>query len=168
MPPQPPVMVQERVWQSPGGAAQQRLAQRLADDYDARATAWLARMDNVKAEAEEISSLGLASPDDLATMDNIIEEYEAHADVRALFSSRLVKRIRREVKAMFEIDPSVAAAARDGGNRLIATDKKIVEALLDYALFLRALRAEGSGEAHGGPTFDNADDLQRHLDSLAA
>jgi hypothetical protein len=82
--------------------------------------------------------------------------------------ARLVKRLRRDVKALFRIDPSLGAAARLIGDRLVTTEKRIVQGLLDYALFLRAVRAEGDPASRGGPTFHDVEDLARHLNDLAA
>lgn len=168
MPPQPPVTAQERVWLSPKGAAAQRVSQKLVDAYSAKADEWARQLEGFKAQLQLVKPKPPESDETLATLDRMIEEYEAHADIRAMLAARLVKRVRREVKAMFKVEPSVAAVSRAAGQTLIATDKRIVEELLDFALVLRAIRAEAAGEDQGGPTFDDPADLKRYLDDLAA
>lgn len=167
-PPQPPVTVQERVWLSPLGSAAQRVSQRLVDDYRAKVAAWSQQLGAFKAQIEAIHPAAPESAETLTILDRLIEDYEAHADIRALLSGRLAKRVRRDVKALFKIDPSLGAVCRSVGDTLVATDKAIVKELLDFALVLRALRAEASGEDRGGPTFDDPDALRKHLDDLAA
>jgi hypothetical protein len=88
--------------------------------------------------------------------------------MRAKHGARLQKRIAREVKTAFQTDPSLAAAHRAFGGRIVATEKRIVDALLDYALFLRAVRAEIDPAARGGRVFEATDDLARYLASVGA
>ena len=78
-----------------------------------------------------------AVDEDLRTLTTVIEDFEAVAAIRAKRSARRQRQVAREVKATFKVDPSVAAARRAFGGRIVATEKKVVDALLDYALFLR-------------------------------
>jgi hypothetical protein len=168
MPPSPPPIAEERMWQSPAGAAAERVGSKLAAAFQAQADAWMAELDETKRQFESLPVPGPMTEWERAQLTDLVEEYEAHADFRAKHSARLAKRIRKEVKAYFKTDPSLGAAARAVGDKLIATDKRIVEGLLDYALFLRALRAEGDPASRGGPVFDDAAALAKHLDTLAA
>lgn len=167
MPPQPPAVAEERVFQSGAGAVAERLGRKLTAAYDVQADQWLERLDRIKAELELRPTSGLGSPAQLSHISALIDEYETHAELRATGTARLEKRVRRDVKALFKVDPSIGAALRDVGQRLNRTDRRIVEALLDYALFLRAIRAEADPESRGGPVFDDPAALARHLDSLA-
>lgn len=167
LPPQPPMAAIVENWVSPAGTAARGLTQRLTGEYDKLADEWLQKMDKVRADIHAVD-FPPSSAAELANLDERIAEFEGHAEMRATQSARSDKRLRREVKTLFKVDPSVGAAAREYADRLLATDRRIVEALLDWALILRAIRAEGSGEARGGPVFDNADDLAKHLDALAA
>lgn len=168
VPPQPPIAAQERVWQSPAGAAVERVASKLTAAFNEQADGWLGQLTAIMKRFESDRLDRTWTPDEDARLERLIDEYEAHAELRAIASARLEKRIRREVKAMFKVEPSVAAAARTAGNSIIATDKRIVEGLLDYALFLRAFRAEGSPDGDRGAVFDDVEALKRHLDALAA
>lgn len=168
MPPQPPIFAEERVWQSPEGAAAARVGEKLTRHFDEQANAWLAQLDAIKQQAQSVAIGEVATPDELRQLSDLIDEFETHADLRAKGIVRLTKRIRRDVKAHFRVDPSLGAATRAVGDRLIATDKRIVEGLLSYALFLRALRADGDPDSRGGRTFDTPDDLGAYLDSLVA
>jgi hypothetical protein len=104
----------------------------------------------------------------LAILDRLIEDYEAQGDIRALLSARLAKRIRRDVTALFKMDPSLGAVCRTIGDTLIATDKGIVERLLGCALVLRVLRAAASSGDRGAPACDDPGALRQYLDDLAA
>lgn len=167
-PPQPPVTVQERAWLSPLGIAVQRVSQRLVSAYGTKAEEWSRQLDAFKAQLEFFKLEAPESMEILAALDRLIEEYKAHAESRAALSRRLNKQVRRDVKELFKIDPSLGAAGRTIGDALIATEKRIVEDLLDFALVLRAVWAEASGEDRGGQTFGDAETLKRHLDALAA
>jgi len=167
-PPQPPVTVQERAWLSPLGTAAQRVSQRLVEAYGTKSEEWSRQLDAFKTQLESFKLQAPESAEILATLDRLIEEYEAHAEIRAMLSRRLIKRVHRDVKGLFKIDPSLGAVGRTTGDALIATERRIVEDLLDFALVLRAVRAEASGEDRGGPMFDDAEALKRHLDALAA
>lgn len=168
MPPQPPQIVEERAWQSPAGVAAERVGTKLVAAFETQADAWMAELDRTKGQFEGFVLPQPMSEWDRAQLTRLVEEYEAHADLRAAQSARLVKRIRRVVKAYFRADPAVAAAVRTTGERLVAIEKRIVQGLLDYALFLRALRAEGDPASQGGPVFDDVEALARHLGDLAA
>ncbi len=167
-PPQPPVTAQERVWLSPAGEAAQRVSQKLVEAYSAQADEWERHLAELKTQLHVTRPNPPEDTEVLSLLDQMIEEYEAHAEIRAAQSGRLVKRIRRDVKAMFQADPSIGAVGRTAGAKLIATDRRIVDELLEFSLVLRSIRAEASGEDQGGPTFDDPEALKRHLDSLAA
>lgn len=168
LPPEQPVLVQERMLQSAAGAQADRIGRRLADSFEAAADEWLASMERARVSVEHAKVESQAVEEDLRTLTSTIEDFEAVASIRAKRGASLQRKMAREVKAAFKVDPSVAAARRAFGGRIVATEKKVVDALLDYALFLRAVRADINPASRGGRTFDNAADLERQLASLGA
>lgn len=167
-PPEQPAIVEEQVWRSVAGEQAERIGRRMADSFDKAADEWIASMDRARLDAEHARIESAAAAEDIALLTGVIDDFEAMADLRARRGAKLERRLRREVKAAFRGDPSVAAAKRAFGQRLVATEKRVIDALLDYALFLRAIRTEIDPGARGGPTFDSSQDLERHLTSLGA
>lgn len=161
-------MVEERVWKSPKAAEFERFAKRHADGFDQYAEEWFGRVEKAKTRLNLLNIPYPMSPELLEVLSEVIGDREADAEARMIVVSRLKKRIARDVKRMFSVDPSVAAIMRAVGARLARTDERIVEGLLGLALYLRALRAEGDPESHGGLTFDDAAGLTRYLESLTA
>ncbi|MEH3120256.1 MAG: hypothetical protein PGN25_22415 [Methylorubrum populi] len=166
-PPERPVLVEEQVLRSAATEQAARIGRRLADGFDAAADAWIATMERAHRSVEH-ATIESASPADLRTLSATIDDFETVAEMRAKHGARLQKRIAREVKPVFQTDPSLAAAHRAFGGRIVATEKRIVDALLDYALFLRAVRAEIDSSTRGGPTFETSDSLARYLAGLGA
>ena len=169
-PPEQPAIVEERVWQSVAGDQAERIGRRIADSFEAAANEWIAVMERGR---ERIGDVQIQiNPEtlavDLAVFDRLVEDFEALADLRARRAAREERRHKRSVKASFASDPSVGAARRAFGQRIVAVEKRVIEALLDYALFLRAIRSEIDPRARGGPTFSSTADLQRHLAGLGA
>ena len=72
-----------------------------------------------------------------------------------------------------ETDIKIAKAASAAGNaaallralqtRLLKAETEYISALVEHYCFLLALRAEHDPDAHGGPSFDNPDDLAAYL-----
>ncbi|UYW26082.1 hypothetical protein [Methylorubrum extorquens] len=166
-PPERPMLVEEQVLRSAAAEQALRIGRRLADGFDAAADSWIATMERVRRSVEGAPIEG-QSPDDLQLLSATIDDFETVAEMRAKHGARLQKRIAREVKTAFQTDPSLAAAHRAFGGRIVATEKRIVDALLDYALFLRAVRAEIDPAARGGRVFEATDDLARYLASVGA
>lgn len=166
-PPERPAMVEEQVLRSAAAEQAARIGRRLADSFDTAADTWIATMERARRSAEG-ATIESESPADLRTLSATIDDFEAVAEMRAKHGARLQKRIAREVKAVFQSDPSLAAAHRAFGGRIVTTEKRIVDALLDYALFLRAVRAEIDPLARSGPTFDTSDGLANYLSGLGA
>ncbi|MEN3238901.1 hypothetical protein PUR29_36310 [Methylobacterium ajmalii] len=167
-PPEQPTLVEERVLQSTVGAQAERIGRRLADSFDASADAWIGAMERARLSAEHAKVSSVAAEEDIQTLDSLIADFEAMADIRAKRGARAQRQITRDVKATFKVDPSLAAARRAFGARITATEKRVIEALLEYALFLRAVRAEINPASRGGQTFETMDDLERALASLGA
>lgn len=168
LPPQVPTIVHERVWQSSLAQQAERIGRRMADSFEADAQKWIGTIERRMKEAEAFKLGGAASPEERRQFAATIEDFEAYGEMRAKEAARLAKQIRRDVKAIFKIDPSLAAIYRSTGERLIAIDKRIIAVILDFALFLRASLAEFDPDSRGGPTFSNGADLAKHLESLLA
>lgn len=168
MPPQMPVMVIEQTWRSADGDRVEWVGRRYADAFDVTANAWADKLNKLRQVRLTLPAPDATLQDQIPHLTKLIENYEAVAEMRARYMASAQKDIRRQVKAAFRRDPAVAAAIRETGERMIATDKRLQEELLDYALFLRAIRSDCDPESRGGPTFDNAEDLSSYLDSLVA
>jgi len=164
-PPWRPPLVEERPWLPRAAQDAERIARKHSDTFARYAEDWFAILDRTKAALDSMP-LEPLSAEELSAFDRLIEEIEASAEQRATQQSRMAKRVRRNHKRLFAEDPSLAAVERAFASRVFATDDRIIEALLDYALFLRAFRAERDPEARGGPTFDDPAALKRHLDAL--
>ncbi|MBK3406304.1 hypothetical protein H0176_23460 [Methylorubrum populi] len=168
MPPALPAMVVERQWRTDAGDSAEKLGQKYVRAYDEHAISWIANLSAFKAKIEAADITGFATAEQIQQLGRIIEQYELIAETRAKMSARLKKSAGRQARAAFRTDPSIAAAYRQTAQQLLAIDRRIEEELLDYALFLRAIRTKADPRSRGGPTYDNLDDLSRHLDDLAA
>jgi hypothetical protein len=162
LPPEPPLMVYERLWQSKAGLAAERSGRRLVESYRGYADGWLKRLEQVR-DVAQTGSWSDITPEVGQFIDELIEETEALAESRAKGAAREEKKIRADVKKVFRLDPSVGAAARTVGHALMEIDRGIIEALLDQSLFLRAVRAESLPSARSGPIFDDPADLDAYL-----
>lgn len=162
MPPSPPQAVEERLWLSHEAQKAQRLTRRLADSYDALADQWIARIEQNKAIGETISKP--LSTEAGREFGEKIEELEEIAEHRAILRNRLRKHSQRQIKRQFARDPSLGAVSRTFAARLLATDDRVIESLLDFALYARALRAELSPASREGPNFNSPADLEAYLD----
>lgn len=162
-PPSSPVMAEERLWLSPAGEKAQRLADRTAAGYEDYARMWKARVEKVRAGSALMPSNPFTA-EERAQIDALIEDCEAFAEERAVAAARVAKRAAKDIKRDFAIDPSIGAVRRTFSERLLRIDQDIIETILDYALFLRAFRAERAPEARGGPTFEDTAELSRYLD----
>ena len=167
-PPEQPTIAIERSWQSFAAAQSDRIGRRLNDSFDKVADDWIESINRVKARAEHASIKAEVVTGDIEVLSRLIDDFEAMAELRALKARRADKQEGRIIKQLFKSDPSLAASRRTFGQKLIATEKRIVEAMLDYALFLRAVRAEIDPSSRGGPAFSDPRDLQKHLEGLVA
>jgi hypothetical protein len=125
---------------------------------------WLAELGRAKAMAPLVEGSDALSDSDMSDLTRLIEDFEALAETRAIERTRTAKWVARTAKALFKSDPATAAVARSLGKALLDADDKVIEALLDYALFLRAFRAERSPASRGGRTFGPDDDLVGYLE----
>lgn len=167
LPPEPPRIVEERMWLSDLGHQADRFATRLVDRYSTAVADWLGRLSRIQSAGAEVA--GPASPAEMQLFDDIIRDWEQLAESRALWRTRLAKRSGRDVARWFKVDPSLGAVTRSTMARLLRLDDQVIEAMLDHALLLRAIRDSVDPKPRDAPVFDDAVTLSRFLrDEVAA
>lgn len=166
-PPEAPRIVEERVWLTENAQRFDRLARMAADGYQAQAQSWLRSIAAIEAGFPAVVSTEWTE-DDRSSLGEAIDRAEKLAEYRAVHRARFAKASRRRTKRWFAADPSLGAVGRALYTRLLATDDLVIEGILDFALFLRAVRAQCDPAARGGPVFDDPTDLGRYLDGLLA
>ena len=162
LPPAQPPMVEERIWQSPGAQKLERYARQQILSYERYVGDWAGRLDQIRQNfpLAEIVHSAAAHLDEL---DGMISEVEAIAKDRAIAIHRFQKLSRRRIKSAFALDPSIGAVLRTMHGELQKLDEKIIEELLDYALWLRAIRATVAPAASTGVMFDDPKSLADYL-----
>lgn len=168
LPPEMPQIAIERVWVSSVAEQAKRQADRLLREFEAQLGTWRVKVDHLKTATLAQTSTALFTPDEQAEIDQLIQDIEDHAEQRATVNARMAKRATRDVKRQFATDPLLAAVTRAFKDRLMTLDREIIDAMLDYALFLRAFRSDRIPDSRGGRTFDDPADLARYLDSELA
>jgi len=136
----------------------------LTDGYAAYAENWASELDAQTRRIAAAFPVEQANPNELQEFIGFIEEVEDLAEALAVQSERRHKRSKAELKRVS--DPDLVRMYQSGDQRLCEIERKIVERLLKLALFLRAIRAEADPAAKGGPTFEDPEDLRRHLASV--
>lgn len=168
MPPEPPQMVQEQMLLSRPAAELERTGARMLASFEQYSASWKLQVLQLKVSLETVGLDLEWNADHLAQLSKTIEDIEAEAERRAIRIDRGEKHNRRSTKKLFALDPSAGAVARSVDARIRAIDVDVLDRMLDFALFLRAFRAERMPSARGGPVFDNEDDLGRYLDRVVA
>lgn len=168
MPPEPPTMVQERIALDAAGEALTRIGTRMADTFDADAARYIEAMAEMPRRIDRSEASGPASPKEIARLAQAIADLERVADLRARRSAKLQRGVERQARAEAKASPSVALARRKVAARIIATDKRLIEAVLDYAMFIRAMKSEMDPAARDAPTYSDTDSLRDHLARLGA
>jgi hypothetical protein len=161
MPPNPPAIVQERLWLDPLGEAMERRAAAVVASYTAQISDWAAHLDMTQAMLANIEVP--ATEREIVAFTKLIEDTEALAEFRATETRRVRKTATRSVKQAFKISPSAGAVLRGLAAKLIAEDERIIERLLDLALSFRAFRAALMPESKGGPSFSDPAEMERYL-----
>ena len=168
MPPEPPTMVQERIALDALGEEFLRIGMRMADTFDADAERYIAAMQVMPRQLDGAKASGVGSAEEIAKFTQAISDLERVADMRARRSARAKKTIERQAKADAKHSPSLAHARRKVAARVIATDHRLIEALLDYTTFIRALRSEIDPANQDAPTYSDTASLRDHLSRLGA
>ena len=168
LPPEMPQIAIERIWVSSVAEQAKRQADRLIQEFESQLATWRTTVDRLKTATLAQAPTADFTLDERAEVDQLVQDFEAHAEQRAMVNARMAKRAARDVKRQSATDPSLAAVTRTFKDRLVALDREIIDAVLDYALFLRAFRSDRIPQARGGQTFDDPVDLARYLDSELA
>ena len=164
MPPERPQVAIEQSWLSNVAAQAERRGKISADSYQNFATGWVAEVHKIMAEIDILRAAGAFDRDALARVLSLaIDDLESDAETRAISNARLEKKINRTVKPVFQDDPSLAAVLRSFGERLLATEKHIIDEMLEFSLFLRATRSELLPNIKSSAVFQNPGDLEAHL-----
>lgn len=166
MPPQIPFFAQEKVKSSSASEDPVALVRSIAAQHKYESEQWLATMNATRARIELIDTPERATEEGLQKVTSYIKILEDEADGRAVEIARLKRRISRDMKNSRVKDPVAREALAYGGRLLVETEEKIVGELLDYSLFLRAVRADLDPKSRGGKVFDDPDALEKYLDSL--
>lgn len=168
LPPEMPRMVEERVLLSDAGVRAQKLADRIVAQYEADTSRWLGTIDTVVSAYSRVPRDDKATAELMETFAGDIAEIESMAEYRADQRVRFAKRGQRDTKRWFKLDPSLGAVSRSVVSRLLAADDKVIAGLLDFALFLRAARAQHNPEPEVSPVFDNPKDMLQSLRAAVA
>ncbi len=145
------------------GAAQEAYDRFLAENEDA-AAAWHEDGLRLRASLWQMARTEVARPD-LQALTAMIDGYERHLRSEA----RRIRRLERwGAKDAADASPGDRDLVRRNNARLMAIADTYYRGAQDFALFLRAVRAEHDPEARGGPTFDDPDALEAYLLSAVA
>ena len=147
---------------SPIAAKQSLLAVRLMADAEAKVGEWQNHVD--RAMAKIAGAPKPYGPAAIQYGENAIALLEDYAETLARDVVRLEKRIRRDVKSQFATDPSLGAVTRSFGQKIVALERRKIEALLDMALFIRADVALASADNKAGEMFDDPTAFLRSFD----
>jgi hypothetical protein len=165
MPPSPPQIVEERPWLSTLAQRGLTIQKQLIDQYRRAVDSWMAELIALGNEAESARPAIKAALDSetLSSLEEAIANMETVAEIRARALAKLRKRAPKKTKRVRSFDPSLARVLYRGYHELVEIDEKVIDALLEHALVLRALKAEVDPASKGGPTFNSPDELRRYL-----
>jgi hypothetical protein len=153
---------------SAGDEAQTFLAEqrRFLDQFEAETDRWIELGRKLREEIwSEIERSDHGNTTSISTIEHMISAVEQRqAEIRGEVGE-WQRRWNRNLKLSRRISDAHYSGNREVGKRLFATIEKRFEERADFLLFLRAIRAEISPEARGGPTFDSPDDLDAFLRS---
>ncbi|MBV9218803.1 MAG: hypothetical protein JOY94_05260 [Methylobacteriaceae bacterium] len=136
--------------------------QALVDAYADLAKIWRDRMAEIRRRLIAQFPPQPADDRELQQLGAAIQEIEELAESRAAESSRQFKKRNRYIG---RFDASMARIYGHAAEQLHEINQQMVEAMLDFALLMRAVRAEADPESRGGPTFENPEDLRRYLNT---
>jgi hypothetical protein len=162
-PPARPQIVEERLWLSSEAEGAKRHIDRTLLSYRAETDRWAESLRQHRIRSAAIPMQPLLEGD-YVTLDNLITDLEQTAERRAINLARSIKKARRDIKAAFKVDPSLGAVLRDAERRLHDIEEKIIDDLLEHALFVRAFKADRDPEAKGATEFSDAADLAKFLE----
>lgn len=162
-PPTRPPVVEERLALSKTGEKIQKIAERSVRGFQTYIEDWSRRLVEAKAKYDSLPLVSLGQAD-AARLDELVEELEGLADARAREIAQFKKRIARDLKRFGRVrDPSVSAVMRDTARKLLVLDERVLAELLDYALFVRAVRAERTPDNGPLHQFSDASEMRGFL-----
>ncbi len=159
-----------------------REAALLPDAVDAFRESQLAQIKDVERQLEKWIVAGRAkrerfwrmvkgnraSARSLAHLTSLIESFERNRLEDAKDLAGMRKAFRRDQRQAAKLSKDAAAVLQEIDSRLLAARERELEERLDFALFLRACRAELDPDSRGGKTFGSAADLKSYLSSIAS
>jgi hypothetical protein len=164
-PPERPLVVEERLLLSKKGEAVAKAAERAVVGYASYIGNWAEKIETVKALYHS-TPLAPVTETEASMLNEMIQEVESFAEIRARNTSAFRKRSEHDIKRMRE--PSIAAVSRDTARKLTALDEEVIEKLLEYALFLRAARSERTPNNIASQSFSDPAELRSFLKRSAA
>ena len=109
-----------------------------------------------------------ASTRSLAYLTSLIESFERNQLENARDMERLRKAFRRDQRLAAKISREASAVLKEVDSRFLAARERELQERLDFALFLRACRAELDPDSRGSQAFDDTADLKAYLISIAS
>lgn len=108
-----------------------------------------------------------ASPRSLENLTALIESFERQrlADAADLERQDMALRHDRE---QAQLSKDAADTLEETDERWMQAQRTELQTRLDFALFLRAVRAELDPSSRGGVTFENADELEDYLSAAVS
>lgn len=159
-----------------------REAALLPNAIDAFRESQLAQIKEVERQLEKWIRLGLAKRErfwrmvegnrasvrSLAHLTSLIESFERNQLEDARDLERLRKAFRRDQRQAAKLSREAAAVLKEVDSHFLDARERELQERLDFALFLRACRAELDPDSGGGKAFDDAADLKTYLMSIAS
>lgn len=134
------------------------------DRFEQETEAWVSRGRALRADIWRMIAEGERGDTNArATLDHMIAQVETRqAEIRAEMQAWR-RRWDRILKLSKRVSPALYRDNREIEKRLFATVERRFEERADFVLFLKAVRAEVSPDARGGPSFETADELDTYL-----
>lgn len=154
---QPPAIVRPAVTESASGMT--RAFEQFVVMNEREVDAWAARGLALRKIFWDRAVAGEAGFS-LETLGRMVATFEDALRAEAREIRRIRRDARRDERDMTAKEKREAKPLND---RLVVLASRFFDDGLDFALFLRALRAEMDPESRGGPSFEDADELERFL-----
>jgi superfamily II RNA helicase len=128
-------------------------------------------LDDMKALGDQLRDLLLAAfsnnkveSQHLEALSHLIEEVELRAETDAAEVERQLKIIQQTFKTISEIEPQLMPFLESAESTLKASTREGFEERLDFALFLRSVRAQYRPRREPSVTFTETDDMVGYLE----
>jgi hypothetical protein len=92
----------------------------------------------------------------------LVVENQAYIDSKSI--TRRLKKLAGVCKKIEDLEPTLKGLTKDVVNSLRATEKKEIDERLDFAIFLRALKARYRDKSNSSKVFDNVNEMIKSLD----